>query len=114
MLRTILEVTTALFAVYGIYSAIRALAETCFVPRAYTVAVRVRKGEPADALAARIVDARLALCGGAEPRVILLCEEGLQPDDETLALMMEHGGEVLCVKPYEFSCPLIFEDENKL
>lgn len=111
MLRTILEVTTALFAVYGIYSAIRALAETCFVPRAYAVAVRVRAGETADTLASRLIDARLALCGGAEPRVLLLCDESVLPDDEVLTLMKEHG-DVLCVKPYAFDWPTVAEVEK--
>lgn len=100
MLRTILEVTTALFAVYGIYCAIRALAEQVFVPRAYAVAVRLRRGEGADALAARIVEARLALCGAAEPTVTLLCDEHTQPDEATTALLREHSGEVLAVRPY--------------
>lgn len=100
MLRTILDVTIAIFAVYGIYSAIRALGELCFVPRAYAVAVRLRAGEPAGELIARIVEARLALSGAAEARVLLLCDEYLLPDDETMAVLHEHAGDVLLVKPY--------------
>ncbi|MBR7185060.1 MAG: hypothetical protein IKD37_05570 [Clostridia bacterium] len=100
MLRTILEITVACFAVYGIYSALRALAETFTVPRAYAVSVRLRAGETADSLAARIVEARLALSGGAEPRVLLLCEQNYVPDDELLALLRVHQGEVLRVSPY--------------
>ncbi len=105
MLRTILEITAALFAVYGLYCAVRALAELCFIPRAYTVAVRLRRGECAETLAERIADARLALLGGAEPRVMLLCDEYLVPDDATEALLREHPGEVLRVRPY-------FEEET--
>ena len=99
MLRTIIEVTVALLAVWGLYCAIRVLAETLFVPRAYTVAVRLRRGESADELASRIVEARLALCGAAEPKVTLLCDEDLQTDEAVEALLREHGGEVLCVRP---------------
>ncbi len=100
MLRTILEITVALLAVYGLYCAVRTFAESCFIPRAYTVAVRLRKDERADDLAARIADARLALCGGAEPRVMLLCDEYFQPDEATEMLLREHSGEVLRVRPY--------------
>ncbi len=100
MLRTIFEVTVAIFAVFGIYCAFRALAELCFVPRAYAVSVRLRPGEPVGELADRIVEARLALCGAAEPRVLLLCDEYLLPDDETLALLHAHAGDVLLVTPY--------------
>lgn len=109
MLRTILEVTIALFAVYGIYCAIRALAECCFVPRAYAVAVRLRPGEPADELASRIVEARLALCGAAEARVLLLCDEHMLPDEATEMLLQEHSGDVLIVKPYFEEDPPIDE-----
>lgn len=99
MLRTILEVTTAIFAVYGIYCAFRALAECCFVPRAYAVAVRLRAGETPDELMGRIVEARLALCGAAESRVLLLWDEHIPLSAETEMLLREHNGEVLIVRP---------------
>ncbi|MBQ2767063.1 MAG: hypothetical protein IJF49_03185 [Clostridia bacterium] len=100
MWRIIAEVTVAILAVWGIYCAVAALGKVFFVPRAYTVAVRLHSDETIESLTSRIIEARLALCGGAEPTVLLLCEQGVSFDDEIKALLRTHNGEVLLVTPY--------------
>ncbi|MBQ8275285.1 MAG: hypothetical protein IJZ02_01510 [Clostridia bacterium] len=99
MWRIVFEVTAMMLAVWGVYCAFRALWELFFVPRAYTVAVRLWEGETAESLSSRIVEARLALSGSAEPTVLLLCEAGKHWDEEVEAILREHSGEVLAVVP---------------
>lgn len=101
MLRTVYEVTVALLAVWGLYSALRALAELFFVPRAYSVSVRLRPGEEAADLAARITEARLALCGGAELTVTLLCDEDTELSPDVRELLSSHSGQIFYIRPYD-------------
>ncbi|MBE6575938.1 MAG: hypothetical protein E7654_06695 [Ruminococcaceae bacterium] len=99
MWRIVFEVVAAMLAVWGLYCALRALGELFFVPRAYAVAVHLREGETAASLSSRIIEARLALSGSAEQRVLLLCDAGKCWDEEVEAILREHTGEVLTVVP---------------
>lgn len=101
MWRIVFEVAAVMFAVWGIYCAFRALGELFFVPRAYAVAVRLRDGETAESLSERIIEARLALRGGAEQTVLLLCDAGKCWDEEVESILRMHAGEVLAVVPWD-------------
>ena len=101
MWRIVFEVAAVMLAVWGVYCALRALGEMFFVPRAYAVAVRLREGETAESLSSRMVEARLALSGSAEPTVLLLCAAGMHWDKEVEAILRDHVGEVLAVVPWD-------------
>lgn len=101
MWRIVFEVAAVMFAVWGVYCAFRALGEMFWVPRAYAVAVYLREGETAASLSSRIIEARLALQGNAEPKVLLLLDAGKCWDEEVESILRAHAGEVLAVVPWD-------------
>lgn len=73
----ILNVSTALFAVFGFACALRALAEWFFAPPNLTMAVEVRNKEDADMLDMLLHEARSAFLRKGRRRLVVLISTDL-------------------------------------
>lgn len=105
----ILEVTAALFAVFGFYCAMQLITEWFFIPENLAVAVEIRNKEDADMLEMLLHEARSASFRKGHTRLVVLLSTDLLDGtvgsadgtlgERYLSLLEEYGAECLLIDP---------------
>ncbi len=102
----VIEVTVALFAVFGFYCVIRLFCELLFAPSQLAVAVEVREREDAEMLDMLLQDARGAFLRRGHARLVVLLSYELM--DGTVGIgeeLLPHYKELL--EQFDAECYLI-------
>ena len=89
----IAEIVLALFAVFGVYAAVRLLATRLFAPAAFAVAIEVREEiDPREARSLYLLAKEQFFLFGTG-RVVVLLENDLENFDEISEIFTALGGE---------------------
>ena len=94
----VLEIIVAIFAVYGIYSAVRVVAEAFFRSKNIVVALEIKTNEDASELDYLLSEAREAFTvRGARGRIIVLLSRRFEYDSEVREIIESNNAEMIIV-----------------
>ena len=94
----VLEIIIAVFAVYGIYSAIRTLAEAMFRSKNIVVALEIKTNEDASELDYLLSEAREAFTvRGVRGRIIVLLSRRFEYNQEVREIIEGSNAEIVIV-----------------
>lgn len=95
----ILEITVALFAVFGAYTAIRTVAEAIFRSKNILVALEIKTNEDANDIEFLLREARDSFTvRGARGRVVVLLASRFEYNEELREIIDCEGAEVIIVE----------------